>query len=190
MKSPHDGAAAGVSKSRLEFLFDGIFAIAMTILVLEVKVPELADRRSVAELWRNIAHNGASYFSYFFSFGMLSLLWHRHNRAYHHFHHITGGMYVLNMVQLSLAAFFPFCAGTFGHNPFNYLAMALYIGCLFFYFICMTAVWKVARRAGAMMPELTPEEYRRQDRKNLRALIIFAFIFFGYFVTALANRAQ
>ena len=39
-----------IHRARLETLVDGVFAIAMTILVLEIKVPELADRRSAEEL--------------------------------------------------------------------------------------------------------------------------------------------
>ena len=51
----HQTSTAAISRSRLEMLVDGVFAIAMTILVLELKVPEIADRRSIQELARSIA---------------------------------------------------------------------------------------------------------------------------------------
>jgi uncharacterized membrane protein len=190
---PNDGVASSpdvVSKSRLEFLFDGIFAIAMTILVLEVRVPELADRHSVRELAGVLAQHGSSFFSYFFSFGMLGLFWYRHNRQYHYFRRITGSMAVLTMLQLSMAAFFPFCAGTFGHYPSNYLAMSLYAGCILAYMGASTAVWVVAQRSGAMGSELSQDEYRRHKKRNLRGLCIISVIFAYYIVMALVNRAR
>jgi uncharacterized membrane protein len=187
-----EGAATSylVSKSRLEFLFDGIFAIAMTILVLEVKVPELADRHSVKELWGVLTHQGSSFFSYFFSFGMLGLFWYRHNKQYHYFQHVTRSMVLLHMVQLSMAAFFPFCAGTFGHYPTNYLAMCLYAGCLLVYMGSTTAVWVVAKRAGAMAPELGQEDYQRYKKRNLRGLAVIVVIFAYYLAMTIASRAR
>jgi|WetSurMetagenome_2_1015567.scaffolds.fasta_scaffold09935_6 uncharacterized membrane protein len=168
-----------VSKGRLEVLFDGIFAIAMTILVLEVKVPELADRHSVKELWSVLVQHGSSFFGYFFSFGMLGLFWYRHNKQYHYFQHITRGMVFLHMLQLSLAAFFPFCAGTVGRGPSNYLAMSLYAGCILAYVACTTLLWLVAKRAGAMAPELDEAVYRQIGKRNLRGLSVISVIF-GY----------
>jgi len=53
-----DHSAAVISRSRLEMLVDGIFAIAMTILVLELKVPELDNSRSGHELARALARQG------------------------------------------------------------------------------------------------------------------------------------
>ena len=62
-------------KARLETLVDGVFAIAMTILVLEVKVPEIADGRSTDALLHALAHHGYVIGAYFFSFAMLALFW-------------------------------------------------------------------------------------------------------------------
>jgi uncharacterized membrane protein len=174
-----------VSKGRLEFLFDGVFAIAMTILVLEVKVPELADRHSVGELWGVLVQHGSSFFSYFFSFGILGLFWYRHNKQYHYFQHVTGGMVFLHMLQLAMAAFLPFCAGTFGHYPTNYLAMSLYAGCLTVYMLCATALWLVAKRAGAMTADLSQADYLRVRNRNLRGLAIVSVIFVGYAVLSI-----
>ena len=60
-----------ISRSRLEFLVDGVFAIALTILVLELKVPELADRRSVPELGQALAHEAPTFLSYLGGFVLL-----------------------------------------------------------------------------------------------------------------------
>src|SRR5438094_5500342 len=77
--------ASVISKSRLEMLFDGVFAIAMTILVLELKVPELVNIRSVDELRRALVHQAPTFFSYLLSFSVLGMFWYRHNNLYRHF---------------------------------------------------------------------------------------------------------
>ena len=72
-----------ISRGRLETLVDGIFAIAMTLLILEIRVPELGDPRSAPELLRAMAHLVPALFSYLLSFAMLSLFWYRHHRMLH-----------------------------------------------------------------------------------------------------------
>jgi len=176
-----------IDKSRLEFLYDGIFAIAMTILVLEVKVPDLADRHSVRELWGILVEHGSTFFGYFFSFGMLGLFWYRHTRQLEHIRHLTPRILVLHLVQLSMAAFFPFCAGTFGRYPFNYLAMTLYTGCILVYLACATAIWILAKRSGAMAPGLDETHYRRQLRRSLRGLSVISVIFVTYVTMAMTQ---
>ena len=54
---------------------DGIFAIAMTILVLELKVPELQNPRSSTELWTALNHAWPTLAAYLFSFLMLGVFW-------------------------------------------------------------------------------------------------------------------
>jgi len=176
-----------ISHHRLECLFDGIFAIAMTILVLELKVPELEDRHSVAEMARHLAHHGATFFSYLFSFCILGLLWHRHNQHYRHLRHITRGMLALHLVQLAMAAFFPFCAAVFGRYLTNPLSVTLYAGCLLVFNSAALAEWLVAERAGAISPELDPADHRRYRRRNLRACLATGAIFVLYLAQALAQ---
>ncbi|HEY3769300.1 MAG TPA: TMEM175 family protein [Candidatus Angelobacter sp.] len=58
-----------LSKGRMEALTDGIFAIAMTLLVLELKIPDLPKSASTSELLQNIGHEGPAFSaSWFHSF--------------------------------------------------------------------------------------------------------------------------
>src|SRR6266511_3835422 len=140
-------SASVITKSRLEFLFDGVFAIAMTILVLELKVPELADRHSIPELAAALAHGLPTFVSWLLSFVVLGMFWYRHNHQYRHYQRITHGMLVLHFVQLAAAAFFPFCAALFGRYSFNPLAGLFYVSSIFVYAFASLANWVVAERA-------------------------------------------
>lgn len=154
-----------ISKSRLEFLFDGVFAIAMTLLVLELKVPELSNRHSTAELWQALAHNGPTFVSYLLSFIVLGIFWYRHNQQYHHFHFITRSMLLLHFVQLAAAGFFPFCAALLGRYPTNALTLTVYLGCTLVYAAASLANWVIARRHGSLGPEMAESEFRRSRNR-------------------------
>jgi uncharacterized membrane protein len=188
MEPEHKNSSSVISKGRLEFLFDGIFAIAMTILVLELKVPELVDRRSLVELARALAHHAPTFVSYLLSFAMLGMFWYRHNHQYHHFHKITEGMLVLHFVQLAAAAFFPFCAALLGRYHSNLLSIVIYLGCVLVYMWAMFANWIVAKRCDALGAEFTAEDYLRIRTKGLRGCLIISILFAGVVIEALVRR--
>jgi uncharacterized membrane protein len=176
-----------VSRSRLEFLFDGVFAIAMTILVLELRVPELVDRHSMPELARALAHHAPTFASYLLSFGMLGILWYHHNRQYHHFRVITRSMLVLHFVQLAAAAFFPFCASLLGRYPTNGLSQVVYISCILVYVWASLANWVIAGRSGSLGSETAAADFLRSRNKLLRGCLALSIVFFIYLIRVLAN---
>ena len=164
----HRAPESAISRSRVEFLFDGVFAIAITILVLELRVPELTNHRSSAELARGLSQYATTFGSYLLSFFVLGSFWYRHNHHYRYFSTITVPILVLHFVQLAAAAFFPFCAALFGRYPFNPLAASIYVSCVLVFQLASLAAWVVGWREGAMSPELTPEVYRHSRRRMVR----------------------
>lgn len=164
----HAAPESVISRSRVEFLFDGIFAIAITILVLDLHVPDLVDRHSSAELARGLRQYASTFASYLLSFFVLGNFWYRHNHLYRYFRIITPAILILHMVQLASAAFFPFCAALFGRYPFNPLAASIYVGCILVFQLASLAGWMVGWRSGAMSPELTRDVYRRSAIRMLR----------------------
>ena len=187
MEPEHIHSPSVISKGRLEFLFDGIFAIAMTILVLELKIPELVDRRSMGELARELAHHAPTFGSYLLSFAMLGMFWYRHNHQYHHFLRITEGMLALHFVQLAAAAFFPFCAALFGRYPRNGLSVVVYVGCILVYLWAMAANWIVAKRGGALSAEVTAADYLRTRTKALLGCLVISIVFTAVVIEALVH---
>jgi uncharacterized membrane protein len=182
-----DSAHSVISKGRLEFLFDGIFAIAMTILVLELKVPELADRHSVGEMARALRHDGATFGSYLLSFAVLGVFWYRHNQFYRHLKYITEGGLALHLLQLAMAAFFPFCAALVGRYPGNPLAMLFYVGCAMVYQWAARLLRFLAVREGALLAESSPEEAAKRRRRELLSTLGITALFVLYLVQML-NR--
>jgi uncharacterized membrane protein len=173
-----------IEKNRLEFLFDGIFAIAMTILVLELKVPDLTDRHSVSELFHGLLEHGSTFVSYILSFVMLGMMWFTHNEQFQHVRKVSRSMLVLQLSQLAIAAFFPFCASLLGKYPTNNLSIVIYTGCIVCYMWGAAIHWIVAHRAGAFERELTREKYLMVRKRNLRSAFVISVLFLTYAVRA------
>lgn len=162
-------------KARLETLVDGIFAIAMTILVLEVKVPELADRHSAAELGAALARLTPTLAAYFFSFGMLGLFWHWHHRLAAKVARVDMPLLAVGLGFLALVSFFPFAAALLGRYPMNAVALGLYLPVIGLILTSQVAFFLVARRRGLLLPDLPAAEIRSAHQRNILSLAIFSF---------------
>jgi uncharacterized membrane protein len=91
-------------KGRLEALSDGVFAIAITLLVLEIAIPTVAGKHLMSELWaeRQI------FLAYFIAFMALGVVWMEHAALAHALVRIDGVMMRLNLLLLLFVAFLPF----------------------------------------------------------------------------------
>jgi uncharacterized membrane protein len=187
MKKEHNNALSTLNKSRLEFLFDGIFAIAMTILVLELKVPELVDQRSMSELAHALAHHAYTFASYLLTFVMLGIFWYRHNLHYRQFQIITKNMFMFHLIQLAAAAFFPFCAALIGRYPTNGFSLVVYIGCVMAYLWAMFANWVVAKKCKAFTAEQSGEEYLLARNRMFRGCLCISILFLYLFIKILVS---
>jgi uncharacterized membrane protein len=116
-----------MSPARLDTLADGIFAIVMTLLVLELRVPEIAGTFSNNILWEALWELGPSFMTYFLSFAVLFTYW----RA----HHYLMGMYAktvdltlmnINALFFMFAALIPFTTNLLGLYSTTSLAIAAY----------------------------------------------------------------
>lgn len=161
MRENRRAPSAPIGKHRLECLFDGIYAIAMTLLVLDLKVPDLADPHSSAQLGAALLGNYATLGSYLFSFFILGNFWYKHNQYFHHFQFITRRMVNLQFILLATAGFFPFCSALTGRYGQNSLSWAIYFGCILVHATAGLLSWQTAWKAEAMTPETTVEEYKR-----------------------------
>lgn len=117
-----------MNKTRLEALSDGVFAIVMTLLVIEIVVPEL-HHPTDTELWTELHRLAPLFVSYFVSFTVLAMFWISHNFFYGAFTKVVNRQLVLlNMLYLSFVALVPFSAHFLGSYPDSRLVVFVY-GC-------------------------------------------------------------
>jgi uncharacterized membrane protein len=69
------------ANTRLEAFSDGVFAIALTLLIIEIRPPALETIKSTSDLWHALAHMKAEFFAFFLSFGIILITWVSHHGA-------------------------------------------------------------------------------------------------------------
>jgi len=109
-----------MKKGRLEAFSDGVLAIVITIMVLEMKVPEHATR--LAELRPLLP----VFVSYVLSFTYLGIYWNNHHHLLHAIQRVSGGMMWANLHLLFWLSLIPFATGWMGVNRFAAGPTALY----------------------------------------------------------------
>ena len=112
--------------NRTEAFSDGVFAIVVTLLVLELKVPILHDRASVSELDRRLVDLVPKFLSWLISFVIVCKFWLNHHHLLTFARHATYGMVWLNSIFLMGQAFIPFPTALMGEFPANPLAVSLF----------------------------------------------------------------
>ncbi len=185
-KSPQSAFKTEVSKSRLEFLFDGVFAIALTIMVLELKLPEISDRRSAHELGQALLHHWRTFLSYIISFFILSGFWIGHNTLYARLTRISKTVVAIHVWLLAWAAFVPFCAHLIGRYPSNTLALLVYLVTAFAYVSGLLALIVAAEKQKLFDPAIPAHDVRKLRRGFMRPLLgMLFFALYALFIMPL-----
>ena len=103
----------GLSSVRIMTLADGVFAIVLTLLVLDIKAPKAI---SEAELISKLLALWPKLFSYIISFVILGILWFGHHMEFHYIRRSDRIHIWLNLLFLMCIAFIPFSAALLGSN--------------------------------------------------------------------------
>lgn len=133
-------------KSRVEALTDGIFAIAMTLLVLELKVPDLPKSLGSQELLHSLGEEAPAFIGFLVSFMYCGLLWLLHHLAMHFVRHMQVALVWLNLLFLMSISILPFSCSLIGHFIRNRAALEIYFGNLFLAALLLLLQWVFARR--------------------------------------------
>jgi uncharacterized membrane protein len=108
-----------VGKGRLEAFSDGVLAIIITIMVLELTVPHGATLAALQPLW-------GVFLSYVLSFIYVGIYWNNHHHLLHTMRRVTGGVLWANLHLLFWLSLVPFVTGWMGENRFAAVPTAIY----------------------------------------------------------------
>ena len=108
-----------MAKGRLEAFSDGVIAVIITIMVLELKVPHGGDAAALVPL-------AATFLTYVLSFVFIAIYWNNHHHLLHAVHHVTGGTLWANMHLLFWLSLVPFVTGWMDENHFAPVTVAAY----------------------------------------------------------------
>jgi uncharacterized membrane protein len=110
-----------MNKNRLEAFSDGVIAIIITVMVLELKVPHSPTPEALLEIW-------PVFLSYVLSFIFVGIYWNNHHHLFHVVHHVTGGVLWANLHLLFWLSLVPFTTGWMGENHFALWPVLVYGG--------------------------------------------------------------
>ena len=161
-------APEDVGRGRVEALSDGVFAIVITLLVLEIKVPHLAAHESLAELARALWALAPKFVSWVISFVTVCVIWLNHHRLLKIAGRIDNGLFWWNANLLLWTSFIPFPTALMGDYPANRLAVSLYgLAMLLMALGFVLLRWHMLRTPGLLQDQADRSAFRRGLRASI-----------------------
>ena len=154
-----------MGKGRLEAFSDGVIAIIITIMVLELKVPHGAELCDLTPLIPTLL-------SYVLSFAYVGIYWNNHHHLLHAARHVSGGAMWANLHLLFWLSLIPFVTAWMGENHFSSKPVALYGFVLFMNAVAFTILVTLLIRAEGR--ESTLARAIGQDIKGKLSLVCYA----------------
>ncbi len=160
---------------RLVFFSDAVFAIAITLLALEIRLPEHIAYASNAELFQSLLSIWPKYLGYIISFLSIGNFWIIHNRQYRYIERYDTRLMFINLLVLMSVAFIPFSTAVISENG-NRTATILYALSASFVGLLSTLLWIYASHKRRLVtPSMEPAVVRRGVIRNLIAPAVFLF---------------
>lgn len=161
-------------KSRMEAFSDGVFAFAMTLLVVDLAVPAVAGDELLAAL----ADDWPKYLGYLVSFCSIGAIWLRHNAITEYLEHSDVILLRLNLFLLFSVAFLPFPTSILteylGENQAERVAATIYGVNLLLTAVATSLMWRYAVRAQLVRPDAADEEIQMLNQRLNPSLIGYA----------------
>ena len=147
--------------SRLEAFCDGVFAIALTLLIIDIKIPPSAHIESTGDFWRELRHVLPSIYAFLLSFAIILITWVNHHDALRGVDKSSHPFVFANGFMLLTVVLVPFPTALLGEHLFTdhaAPAVVLYTG------VCLlqAIAWNVFTRTA-----LTPRPLTRNDQATL-----------------------
>lgn len=157
---------------RIEFLSDGIFAVVATVLVFQLKVPELYDPGSIAELGERLLEVAPKFGSWLLTEMIVFAFWMRQHQVLAQAGHADHGLVWLNLLFLTGQAFIPFPAALWGEYPLNPLATGFYGSVM-----ALNILLLIGLHAHIVSHHLLRPEYAHQNMQCVARCLVLVMAF-------------
>jgi TMEM175 potassium channel family protein len=164
-RKPPEGLPVPLGLDRVVFFSDAVIAIAITVLVLDLRVPEVAGElasdpgRALGYLWPKVL-------GYVVSFWVIALYWVAHHRCFRYIRRYDRRLMYINFLFLMFIAFMPFPTGLLFSSAVRTLPVMLYAGTAAGMGLSLALLWIYAVRRGFVAAD-TPRATIRDIRLNL-----------------------
>lgn len=157
---------------RLIALSDGVIAIAITLLVLEITVPSVPPGSSLSVLPALVLEQWHEFVGYVLSFLVIGLYWVLHRKVFIHIEQHDRGLLWLNLLFLLMVAFVPYGTSLFTAYP-NQFGISVYAGVLALTGFSLALLWNYASRQDLLEEGLTSRIVLVQEARFFASPLVF-----------------
>ncbi len=158
---------------RLLALSDGVIAVAITLLVLDIRLPEGFGELSDAELWAALVALWPRFLAYLLSFYVIANFWFSHRAKFNHIIKTDGRLMWINMLFLLTVGLVPFTTNLIAESGGTVSTM-VYAASMVVSGLSLSGIWLYASANKLIDPKVTREERREHLQATLMTSLIFA----------------
>lgn len=161
---------SGTDIERTVFFSDAVFAIAITLLALDLKVPQIPESLAAADLPSALLELRPEFFSFLVSFWVIGFYWLAHHRIFHYVRAYDRRMLLINLLFLMWIVLMPFSASLTGEYENLQLPVIVYAAHNILAGLTLSWLWRHASKDGSLVK--TNLDPRATRYTNLRALFL------------------
>lgn len=191
----HDISRHQFQLERFIFFSDGVFAICITLLVIEIKVPDRNEYHIFNDvgLWEYLSHRALIFLGFLISFGVIGHYWTVHHRIFGYGKSYTSGLLWLNLAFLFSVVLLPFSSGLlaeYGSDPNMYLPYGIYVAnmCLTGFMNCWLWLYVSNPKRNLLTHHISAARIRLGLYRSLIVPGVFAFSFLVSFFLPMVSR--
>ncbi len=155
------------STSRVEIFSDGVMAIIITIMILELKLPELNEKQDAQDIKHHLIELLPHFGAYVFSFVMIGILWTNHHNLFHLLEKTDNFLLGQNLFFLFWMSLIPFVTALIGANPTLPLSTAFYG-----FIMLMTSLSLTYIRSHTFKNRLVHTDEETEDNKKIEKIFL------------------
>jgi uncharacterized membrane protein len=180
-----------MEKSRIAALVDGIFAVAMTLLVLDLKLPEGVKLSDNSQVWHQLHELTGRFSTYALSFIVLGIYWVSHHSLFHFVRRVDRMLLWLNLLFLLFITLLPFSTNlTSGHSHLQIPVVVYGTNLFFVSLISLLQLSYLAHHAEFTHDQLTTSWIANVRRRTaIPILMVLASIIISFYKPNLAMNA-
>lgn len=168
----HDNAQFQLE--RLILFSDAVFAIAITLLIIEIKVPHFEQKAAEQDISEALAHQIPEWIGFFISFWVIGIYWMSHHRMFGYLVRHDDGLAFLNLLFLMTIVVMPFSSALYSNYPYLNASFTFYCLNVVATGLCLQLLWRYINNPVHKISEPIPSEVRhRAYVRNAVAPAIF-----------------
>lgn len=173
----------------MEAFSDGVFAIVVTLLVLELRVPSLPENFSTQDVLKELLHLSPKFFSFAMSFVIVAIFWVNHHQFFHSLEKTDRAMLWYNNLLLFWLSFVPFPTAFIGEHPVSMIPVMLYGAVLFLAGVSFNLMLRHAVKANLFHKSVSDEVLKQSIKRGVIGPVIYFVSVISAFISVYISLA-